>query len=48
MKDKEASKYINGSGVHWYWDFIVPVSVIRQTHDKFPNLFILTTEASYG
>lgn len=48
MLDKKAAQYINGSAVHWYWDFIIPPVLLRQTHEKFPNLFILNTESSYG
>ncbi|XP_065210050.1 lysosomal acid glucosylceramidase-like isoform X2 [Planococcus citri] len=48
MKDKTASQYINGTGVHWYWDFVVSPTVLTTTHNLYPNLFILSTESSYG
>lgn len=48
MEDKEAAKYINGTAVHWYWDFIIPPVQLRKTHEDFPNLFIINSEASYG
>lgn len=48
MDDNKAANYINGSGVHWYWDFILPPTLLTETHNMFPNLFILNTESSYG
>jgi len=44
-EDKEASKYVSGVGVHWYWNWLMPASVLSVTHDKFPDKFILATEA---
>lgn len=39
-------KYIAGIGVHWYLDFIYPATIIDRVHEKFPDKFILMTEAS--
>lgn len=48
MTDPEASKYVSGFGVHWYQNIIAPPSVLTETHNKFPNQFILATEACEG
>ncbi|XP_063434087.1 lysosomal acid glucosylceramidase-like [Mytilus trossulus] len=44
----EASKYISGIAVHWYEDFITPTIALSSTHQKFPDKFILATEACAG
>ena len=43
--DEEANKYVSGIGVHWYWNWLMPPSVLKTTHDLFPDKFILATEA---
>lgn len=40
--------YIDGLAVHWYWDKLVPVSLLDDTHQVFPDKIILATEASCG
>ncbi|XP_043259524.1 lysosomal acid glucosylceramidase-like [Colletes gigas] len=47
-KNEEAMKYVAGIASHWYTDFIVPTSVLDQTHDKFPDKFLIMTEACLG
>ena len=48
MGDPEASKYVSGIGVHWYKDNLYPASVLTTTHELFPDLFLLATEACNG
>lgn len=45
LSDKEASQYVSGIGVHWYWDWLVGPDVLNETHELFPDKFILATEA---
>lgn len=45
LSDATARKYISGVAVHWYMDFFVPPSVLSQTHELFPDQFLLATEA---
>lgn len=40
--DAQASKYVDGAGVHWYFGDAFPQ--LEQTHDQFPDKFILATE----
>ncbi|KAJ8304057.1 hypothetical protein KUTeg_017640, partial [Tegillarca granosa] len=46
--DATANKYVSGIAVHWYEDFIAPVISLTSTHEKFPDKFILATEACDG
>ena len=48
FKNKLAEKYVSGIAVHWYWDMAVPPSVLDDTHNDFPDKFILMTEACEG
>lgn len=48
LSNPEAAKYVSGIGVHWYTDFLVPVSILTDTHHMFPDRFILATEACNG
>lgn len=40
--------YVAGIAVHWYDDFFVSPDVLTQTHNDFPNKFILMNEACAG
>ena len=47
FSDERASKYIHGIGIHWYADELFPVPfALDQTHEEFPDKFLLYTEAS--
>lgn len=46
--DSLASHYVKGIALHWYWNFLVGPEVMVRTHDAFPELFILATEACEG
>ncbi|TMW62443.1 hypothetical protein Poli38472_005061 [Pythium oligandrum] len=55
VKDDEARKYIDGVGVHWYknldfWFFGTggDYDKLAEFHKKYPDLFILATEACEG
>ncbi|CAL7945471.1 unnamed protein product [Xylocopa violacea] len=44
--NENATKYVAGIGVHWYLDFITPADLLDETHDEFPNKFIILSESS--
>ncbi|KAF8376262.1 hypothetical protein PRIPAC_82691 [Pristionchus pacificus] len=46
--DKDALTLLDGISVHWYADHSKPASVLSQVHDKYPDKFILYTEACNG
>ncbi|XP_067003780.2 lysosomal acid glucosylceramidase [Anabrus simplex] len=48
MSDQRAAQYIDGIGVHWYWDTLLPANLLDFTHDRHPDKFIISTEASVG
>lgn len=45
LGDKNAAKYIKGVAIHWYGNAVAGPDRLDQTHQKFPNHFILATEA---
>ena len=45
MDDPEAANYISGIGVHWYWNSFAGPELLTDTHNKFPDIFLLGTEA---
>lgn len=44
----EAKKYVAGIAFHWYGNILSPPNVLSSLHVKFPNHFILATEACEG
>ncbi|KAG1703668.1 Glucosylceramidase [Nymphon striatum] len=48
LSDAEAKKYISGIAVHWYFDNYIPAEVLSDAHNKYPDIFILATEACQG
>ncbi|EYC05978.1 hypothetical protein Y032_0079g1285 [Ancylostoma ceylanicum] len=46
--DPEATKYVDGIGVHWYVDTAIPATVLTSVHERHPEKFILATEACTG
>lgn len=48
MRNPNTARFVDGIGVHWYLDNIVPVNVLDRTHTKFPDKFIINTEACNG
>ncbi|XP_027230984.1 lysosomal acid glucosylceramidase [Penaeus vannamei] len=48
MANKEAQSYVSGVGIHWYLDFVTPALALDLTHERYPDLFMLYTEACTG
>jgi len=48
MEDTDAAKYVDGWAVHWYVDFLGGPGVLDSVHEKFPDKFILFSEACTG
>jgi glucosylceramidase len=48
LNDSLVSQFVDGIGIHWYEDELTPVDRLVETHDQFPNYFILGTEACAG
>lgn len=46
--DSDAKNYVAGIAFHWYLNFFVPAILLTKTHDLFPNVFLLSTEACEG
>lgn len=40
--------YVYGFAVHWYWDRIIPPTVLDQTQALFPDKILLNTESALG
>ena len=52
MSLPQARKYVSGIAIHWYGDIFLPQKVLSLaltlTHNLYPNLFLLGTEACEG
>ncbi|OQV22608.1 Glucosylceramidase [Hypsibius exemplaris] len=48
LADDTAAGFVDGIGVHWYFDGLTPASVLTKTHNRHPDKFILSTEACQG
>lgn len=48
MSDPEAAKYVSGFAFHWYNHKFLPYSLLSNVHKKYPNKFLLSTEACEG
>jgi len=48
FRDENTKKLFNGIAYHWYADLLFPSSYLTQTHNKYPDKFILMTEACTG
>lgn len=46
--DKDAKNYVDGIAMHWYWDWLFSADLLDSTHRKFPDKFMLNTEACIG
>ncbi|GAB6021260.1 hypothetical protein CHUAL_003874 [Chamberlinius hualienensis] len=46
--NSKVKNYVDGIGVHWYANTISPLELLDRTHDKHPDIFILSTEACEG
>ncbi|KAL1502271.1 hypothetical protein ABEB36_007437 [Hypothenemus hampei] len=45
LSDEETVNYIDGIGVHWYTDFIIPPEFLIYASSQYKDLFVLSTEA---
>ncbi|XP_053669820.1 lysosomal acid glucosylceramidase [Anopheles nili] len=43
-----ATSYLDGLAVHWYWDGVAPASLLDQTAARYPDKLLFNTEASLG
>ncbi|XP_071845154.1 lysosomal acid glucosylceramidase-like [Apostichopus japonicus] len=48
LSDPEVTPYVNGIALHWYYDRIISTRRLRETHDEFPDYFMLNSEACAG
>ena len=48
IEDPDSNKYVDGIAVHWYEDRHIKPEVLDETHDEFPEKYILYTEACEG
>ncbi|XP_017795820.1 PREDICTED: glucosylceramidase-like isoform X2 [Habropoda laboriosa] len=46
LENRASSKYVVGTAVHWYQDFLAPAYLLDRTHNEFPDKIIIMTEAS--
>jgi glucosylceramidase len=49
LSDKEAAKHVSGIAYHWYGNHRMsgfPETELEAIHQKYPNFFLLNTEAS--
>lgn len=46
--DDEALQYIDGVGVHWYADFVIPEFFLDFAKTDKKDVFLLSTEACSG
>lgn len=48
FKNPKAEKLFSGTAVHWYADTLFSPIRLSQLHDKYPDKFVLMTEACIG
>ncbi|TMW53582.1 hypothetical protein DOY81_001346 [Sarcophaga bullata] len=48
IKHSKSLDYIDGLGVHWYWDEIFKPSLIDKTLEQMPDKILLVTESCIG
>jgi hypothetical protein len=48
VNDKEVAKYVSGLAFHWYENTAENINILDKTNEKYPNLFLLSTEAGVG
>ncbi|EAT44913.1 AAEL003742-PA [Aedes aegypti] len=44
----DATKFVDGFAVHWYWDGVTPPGLLDQASHLYPEKLIFNTEASLG
>lgn len=45
LEDKDAAKYVHGIAFHWYMNFIANWADLDEINKKYPDQFLLATEA---
>jgi len=48
FEDPLSDQYVDGFAVHWYVDFLGMANSLDKVHEKYPDKFILYTEACTG
>ena len=48
LGDKKASAYASGLAFHWYLNTMTSVDVLDYIHQKYPEFFLLSSEACEG
>ncbi|XP_039254646.2 lysosomal acid glucosylceramidase-like [Styela clava] len=48
LNDSVVNDYVDGIAIHWYMDFMVPPQRLTETHELFPDKFMLASEACAG
>lgn len=43
-----ATAYLDGLAVHWYWDGVTPAGLLDQAAQTYPDKLVFNTEASLG
>ncbi|KAL1395171.1 hypothetical protein pipiens_011440 [Culex pipiens pipiens] len=43
-----ATQYLDGLAVHWYWDGVTPAALLDQAAKQYPDKLLFNTEASLG
>ncbi|CAD5228539.1 unnamed protein product [Bursaphelenchus xylophilus] len=46
--DSETAKYVDGIAIHWYHNDFSNLERLRETNKRWPNKFVLSTEACAG
>lgn len=46
MRDPLAKQYVQGIGIHWYFDSMCSPTIMDELNKKFPDKEILYTESS--
>ncbi|XP_030765313.1 lysosomal acid glucosylceramidase-like isoform X2 [Sitophilus oryzae] len=48
LNDSAVNNYIDGIGIHWYQDWYESANLLDEVHNRYPNKFLLGTEACSG
>ena len=48
LKDNSSAEYVSGIAFHWYLNSVSSPQILDKTHEDFPNVFLLSTEACEG
>ena len=48
LKDNASAQYVSGIAFHWYANLLSPVEDLDRVNAKYPDYFLLSTEACEG